>query len=119
MNTRDYAAQLRAHADELDSLPEFETPDYFSENQKTFSYFYGKDEFVAAVRALGAGTKEIKNDKMLFRPANVSFALEIERSVVCKMTKPAEWSCEPWLTDEQQVVIDKAAAETSEEGIPF
>jgi hypothetical protein len=119
MNTREYAARIRAHADELDCLPTFEVPNYFSESHKTLSYFYSKDDFVEAVRALGSGTKEIKDDKMLFRPSGASFALEIERSVVCKVVKPAEWSCEPWLTDEQQVIVDKASAEASEDGIPF
>jgi hypothetical protein len=119
MTSREYAEMLRKHADELDSLPEFQTPDYYDHSLGTMAYFYEKSAFVSAVRALGSGSKEIQGDRLRFRPKNASFALEIDRSSVCKVVKPAEWSCEPWLTDAQQIVVDEAASQATEEGVPF
>jgi hypothetical protein len=117
MTSHQYAEELRTLAAELDAIEPFPMPTYDTPGR--FSYLWDKEGFVAAVRACGSGVKNIKDDSLTFQPRNVSFHLVVERSAVCKLAKPAEWSCEPWLTDEQQVVVDQAAAETSDEGIPF
>jgi hypothetical protein len=118
MNTREYAQQLRDHAAELDGLPEFEVPTYYTESHKEMRYYGDRKEFVSAVRALGSGVKQIIGDNMYFRPSAASFSLIIDRNQVCKMVKPAQWDCEPWLTYEQEVIVDAASAQETE-GIPF
>ena len=118
MNTREYAQQLRAHAEELDGLPEFEVPGYFVHTFEDLRYYVDRKEFVSAVRALAPGVKQIVEDKMYFRPKNATFSLCIDRSQVCKMVKPAQWDCEPLLSDDEMVTVDEASAQETE-GIPF
>lgn len=118
MTSREWTERIRELANEIDKFPEFEVPGYMNDYGRTISYFYDKTEFVAAVRALGVGSKVIKDDKVSFTPKGAAFCIEAERSAVCKMVKPAQWSCEPWLTDSEVEAIGTAASIT-DEGVPF
>ena len=96
MQSHTYAAKLKDLAEFLLSKPEFKvgTRPYF------FSYQYTKEDFILAVRSLGAGTKEFTDTQIKFKPTDMPVGgyVEAPRDKVCTLVKAAVWDCEPLLS---------------------
>lgn len=97
MKTREYATGLRNLADFLDSRPEFNLPS----KPKAFGYYFDKDEFVSAVKALGAGLKEVDGTDFVFNANNGVVKVSIRRDKICRKVQEAVWDCEPLFTPEE------------------
>lgn len=99
MKSHEYAVNLRRLADFLDSRPDFETA---TEKVYMFVSFYEKEPLVAAVKALGSGTKEFSGDFLYFHPAindgKLMVRAEAPRNKVCRLVREAEYDCEPLLS---------------------
>lgn len=112
-SSRTLAANLRKLADWLDAKPEFPvTSDTASNGYQNFHT--DKESFLKAVRSLGAGKKVnglIGKSELRFEaqaPDGTAFAVEVFRSAVCKLVKPAQeavYSCEPLLSPEEDAVL--------------
>ncbi len=110
MKTRELTEMLRKTADYLDSLEEFKMGSsitFTSENKTksltVFSHFYDKENFVAAVKAVGNATKYY-DDSTSYPELHVTakaFPLEfsISRDKVCK--KIVTYDCEPLFSEEE------------------
>lgn len=114
MTTRNYAERLRRLADFLDSRPEVEIA---QQNLTVWLNFYEKEKFVAAVKAMGSGTKKIGESEwssVEFYPAGapegVKFSLEITRNKICRKVQEEKWECEPFLSPEEEAEIGGGAA---------
>jgi hypothetical protein len=110
--SRDFARNLRALADWLDSKVEFKMQSI--EARAPYNEFYEKDDFIAAVKAIGSGTKgeglmdNYLKYKSTTTPKGTEFAFEINRSKVCKLVRPAqpaEYDCEPLLSHAEEAEI--------------
>lgn len=105
MNSHEYAKQLRVLADFLDSKPEFET------KCKLYAFFsyYEKDDFLAAVKAVGSGKKEFTDNEIQFLPViNDNFIhlrLTAPRSAVCRLVQEAKYECDPLLSPEEEAAL--------------
>jgi hypothetical protein len=106
MKSYAYAAKLQELATFLLSKPEFEaegSPFFYSRQ-------WTKEGFVAAVKALGEGTKEFSWTEIIFKPTGgpkgVNIQVYAPRDKVCTLIKDVVWDYEPLLS----------AAELEEEG---
>lgn len=95
----EYADQIRKLAEYLDSIPVFELDYSYGDSLS----FYAKTKFVAAVKAVGSGTKAYTDGeygKLLFTPDNFpELALKIDRSAVCR--KVVKFECDPLFSDDE------------------
>ena len=109
MTSREYAQALKEMADYLDSKDEFQIGVY---SIPFLLVNYGtKETFLAAVRALKPGTKEITEAKygsdseVRFTPVLPShdfrIRVDVPRDQVCRLIAPAKWDCEPFLSDQE------------------
>jgi len=113
--SRDFAKNLRALAEWLDARPEFPMPSVTA--RTPYNEYYDKDEFIQAVRALGAGKKEdgiLGKDYLKFiaetTPEDTEVQIEINRVKVCKLVRPAqpaEYDCESLLNQAEEAEIGK------------
>ena len=120
MNSHEYAVAIRKQAEYLESKPQFEIPSYVKETE-TFWYMHDKEGFVSAVRAVGAGRKEIGIEYVDFYPTNAPIRIKIERNSICKLVRAAEYDCEPFLSHEELDSLDtpKPMQEAVESDIPY
>jgi hypothetical protein len=122
MSSHEYAARLRAEASYLEAKPAFDMPSYTGLAKESYWYMGDKEGFIRAVRTLGAGQKSIGPEYVEFHPADAPVAIRIERQHVCRLVKPAEYDCEPFLAPEEEAVMDAAVAgetrDTSQD-VPF
>ena len=118
MKSHEYAAKLKQAAEfllskddvELDSGPRVFVPMSGG----------GKENFLAAVRAFGAGKKDFDFPLsafpyMYFTPTGQIITLSINRDAVCRKVQDVKWECEPLLSQDE---MDAIGAEQSQE-IPF
>jgi hypothetical protein len=112
MTSHEYAKKLRIAADFFLSKPEFKlrnSPLLFA------SYWADKDGFLAAVKALGKGEKKYEGESLKFIVTvapDLTFDVEVSRSAVCRLVKPAqpaEYECEPLLSQEEESSLGGAA----------
>jgi len=97
MNTREYAVEIRKIADFLDSRPEF---DIACETGAKLFYFWDKELFVKAAKALGDAEKKVtscENFQLVSKHAKVT--LSIPRDKVCR--KVVTYYCEPLFSAEE------------------
>lgn len=121
MNSHEYAAAIKKQAEYLESKPQFEMPQYTQETD-TLWYMHDKKGFIQAVRTLGAGQKNIGVEYVEFAPTDAPITVKIERGAVCKLVAPAQYDCEPLLSQEEYeaLPIPQAVNEViSESDIPF
>ena len=109
MDSHEYSKELQQLAKYLLTKPEFEVPS--SESKQYFWYLYDKEGFIGAVKALGAGRKDMGDQYVDFSPkdAPINFMVRVEREQVCKLVRPAEYDCEPFLKPEDHKIIDAAS----------
>jgi len=102
MNSHEYAARLKAIADFLLLRPEFKA----ANKPMLFQMFYEKDGFLAAVKALGSGTKEVSGGaypEVKFQSlACPELRLSIPRDKVCRKVQDVVWECEPFLSQQEE-----------------
>jgi hypothetical protein len=120
MNSHEYAKRQLEEANYLLNKPAFDVPNYIKAKSYLW-YMFEKDHFLAAVKALGPGRKEIGDEYVEYHPTDAPLYIRIERNSVCKLVKPAEYDCEPFLKPEDHVEIDAAAAaaQNSLDDVPF
>ena len=105
LQSHEYAGYLKELAEFLLSKPNFKTD---LEKAYLFIHVYKREELVAAVKALGAGTKEFKNDDFHFKATtseHLFVRVDAPRNIVCRMVKPAEYDCEPILTPDEVAAL--------------
>jgi hypothetical protein len=112
--SRDLSNNLRRLADWLDDRAEF--PVENSTASCPFISYYEKDDFLAAVRAIGTGEKGVgvMDNYLRFKstttPEGTHFAVEINREKVCTLVTPAQpavYDCEPLLSHAEEAEIGK------------
>jgi hypothetical protein len=108
VDSHEFARKQQKEAEYLLSKPAFKVPSHM-EREEYFWYMWDREGFVEAVKALGAGIKSIGPEYVEFRPKDAPVYISIERDKVCKMVRPAEYDCEPWLTEEDHQKIDVVA----------
>jgi hypothetical protein len=110
MESHEWARKVIEKANEVLAAPSFNMPNYQSELDN-LTYYYDKDGFVAAVRALGAGAKDATDEKYFrFKPdALPTITLQIEREQICKMVKPPVYDCGESLLEEAEKAVDKVS----------
>lgn len=105
-SSHEYARNLQKLAEWLLARPEFEIGRYDTRSFTIFSY-YDKDQFLAAVRALGAGKKKFTDREVQFE-IELPFAeirVDAPRDKVCRLIRPAEYECDPFLSDSELAQI--------------
>lgn len=114
MNSHEYAEKLRGEADYLLTKDPFKIPDYMS-GPTSFWYMWDKEPFLGAVRAVGSGRKEMQVDYVLFHPTDAPIFLKIDRNKVCKLVVPAQYDCEPFLSEVDMQTLQEAPIVQTEE----
>ena len=117
VTSRDYAKQIRFLADALDAAPEFTLPNYSDVHYREcgiehLRYYDEKNAFLSAVRAMGAGRKVTTDSSVSLVAANGLLHISVNRDAVCRLVKPAqpaEYECEPLLSQAEEAQIDGAA----------
>lgn len=101
MKSHEYARALIEVGQFLQQQPEFET-EY--DPHLYLGWYYDKEKFLTAVRALGSGNKEYSGDDLVFevQHGESSLRLSIPRDKVCRKVQDAIWECEPLLTPEEE-----------------
>ena len=117
VTSHQYAKQLRALADALETAPEFNLPRYWGAYSPKagiaqFDYHHDKAGFLSAVKAVGSGTKKEMygggEPEFHFFAFNGLLRLAIYRDVICRIVKPAqpaEYECEPLLSQAEEAQI--------------
>lgn len=107
--SHDYARDLQKMADWLLTRPAFETGGY-SRGHHYFR-FYEKDQFVDAAKSLGTGKKQFTADEISFKVELPFGSINIEapRNIVCRLVRPAEYECDPFLSPEEEKSLGGAA----------
>lgn len=105
MTSHEYVKRLREIADYLETRPAFTLSDWKGESAGRLDYYFDKEEFLAAVRALGSGKKSVETDslgqpKVVFTSGPVQVLIEQDK--VCRIIEPARpavYDCEPLLSE--------------------
>ena len=104
MKSHEYAEKLKAAAEFLLAREDVEFVD-----RPPFIpiSFYDKEKFIAAVRVFGSGEKKWTYDELQFTPHGAAeiFRLYIARNTVCRLVRPAEYDCDPILSDEEVATL--------------
>lgn len=111
MTSHEHAHKLREFAEALLKLPAFNLPSYQESYLKNhgiekYSYHSDKDSFIAAVKQIGSGQKVVDGDDMQFKALDGRLVLTVMRNTVCRLVKEAEYECEPFLSQEEEAVLD-------------
>jgi hypothetical protein len=104
--SHDWARNIHAFADFLLSRPAFEISYSFPTETRLMTFWPGdKDKFLSAAKALGTGKKGFTESEIHFTVKQPwgEFQIKAARSVVCRLVKPAQYECDPFLSpDEEQ-----------------
>lgn len=110
LTSHDYAHFLQHAAEIFLSREAFQIPAHYD---YSFNYFRfdNKDEFVAAVKALGPGKKVFSDDNIEFKiqEPHVSIIVEAPRKLLCRLIRPAEYECDPLLSPDEEKQLGGAA----------
>ncbi len=110
MTSHEYATRLIAAAVLLEKAAVFELPSYMASylehcGVENIQFHTDKALFLAAVRAVGSGVKAGNADEVRFVVGGLVH-LVVDRASVCKLVKPAEYECEPLLSQVEEAVLD-------------
>ncbi len=109
--SHDLAHNMKAFADFLLSRPAFGLP-YNALVLKCISFYSGdKDKFLSAAKSLGTGKKEFTSEEVRFTVTGEwgEFTIKAPRSTVCRLIKPAEYDCDPFLSPDEEKSLGGAA----------
>jgi len=108
--SHDYARTLKEAAEFFLAKPAFDidAPRAYS---YTYFRFYNKEQFITAVKALGSGKKEGDERDIEFqvKAGNVEITIAAPRNTVCRLLRPAEYDCDPFLSPEEEKELGGAA----------
>lgn len=70
-----------------------------------------RNKFLAAAKALGTGKKDFTEDTIKFTVKQEwgEFSISASRNIVCRLIKPAEYECDPFLSPEEEKDLGGAA----------
>jgi len=107
MTSYEYAEKLKQQAEFLLARPEFPMPKY-EDGKRGLWYMWesSKPAFLAAVKALGPGKKELTDEYVKFFPTDGPIHVYIDRKVVCKLVRPAEYDCESLLSQAEEQTLE-------------
>jgi hypothetical protein len=109
MTSHEYALKMQRVAQFLLSRPEFTLPNYVDKFDDYLNYFSDKEKFIAAVRAVGPGTKEVDGNYSTFVPGmdigEARLGIRANRDAVCKKVQDEIWECEPLLSPEEEAQV--------------
>jgi len=106
MTSHELARRMAATADYLLSRPDFDTP-CTDHSLYLGSYWDDKDAFIAAVKALGSGTKEYSGSDLQYNAATpMRIWTRINRNKVCRKVQEERWECESILSAEDEVALE-------------
>lgn len=111
-SSHDYARNLQSMAEALLSRPAFVLPWSEAKPIQCMGFYADADKqnFLDAVKALGSGKKEFSDSEVQFR-AELSgglLILSIPRNILCRLIRPAEYECIPFLTPEEEAQLGNA-----------
>ena len=111
MNSHEFAKRLHEIADFLLSRPEFKT----AGTPFIFQSYYDKDEFLAAVKAVGSGKKSEENytshPDICFEPTGApEITLRIAKNKLCVLVQPAVYDCVPFLSQAEEASLGEKSA---------
>jgi len=108
-SSHEYARNLQKLGEWLLSRPEFEIGRYSAIPFSIFNY-WDKDQFLAAARALGTGKKQFTEREVQFEVVLPfgEIRCDAPRDKVCRLIRPAEYECDPFLTDAELAQIGGA-----------
>ena|SRR6185369_13301372 len=108
--SHDYARALQEAAAFFLAHPAF---DIDRPRAYSFNYFrfYKKELFIAAVKALGTGKKSGDDSSIQFhvKSGDVEVTISAPRGMVCRLIRPAEYDCDPFLSPEEEKELGGAA----------
>lgn len=107
--SHDFATELELMAQWLRSRPAFSWPRTVS--NYTPIHTWDKEEFVACVKGLGTGTKEFTDSEVKFTVTvgQSKIVVMVPRNKVCRLVRPAEYDCEPFLSQSEEESLGGAA----------
>lgn len=110
VDSHEYARALQHAAEFLLSRPAFNTNMTRAYSYNFFRY-HEKELFVAAVKAVGSGVKEFTDSdiKVLYRQGDVEITIEAPRNTLCRLIRPAEYDCDPFLSPDEEKNLGGAA----------
>lgn len=111
MRSHEYAQKLHEIATFLESKPEFETG---ATPRLSFYFWFDKENFLAAVRALGSGKKVFSGSDFRYEVSAAPISAVISRDKVCRKVRDEEWECEPLLSPQEEETLTPVG-----EDIPF
>ena len=108
--SHDLALSLQKTAEWLLSRDAFRIESF---DVATWQYlsFHEKEAFVAAVKAVGAGKKKFSDLSIEFevKVPGGQIKLSAPREKVCRLIRPAEYECDPFLSPEEEKSLGGAA----------
>ena len=110
--SHDWARNIKAFAEFLLSRPAFEISYSWSTELRQMTFWSDdKDKFLHAAKSLGAGKKEFTGDNVKFTVKHEwgEFTITAPRNVVCRLIKPAEYECDPFLSPDEEKILGGAA----------
>ena len=106
MKSHEYAEKLKAAAEFLLAR---ENVQIEKDREQPYIplFYWNKESFIAAVRAVGPGVKKWTDDELRFTPNGPCgiFTLIVQRHTVCRLVRPAEYDCEPILSEEEAATL--------------
>lgn len=110
MDSHEYALELKKAAEFLLSRPRLDKMATYTEVPSIYLTYYSKEEFIAAVRAMGAGEKQIDDSEVTFIPRGAPvLRLSAARSLCCRKIQDEKWECEPLLSDDETAALGTEA----------
>lgn len=101
MTSHEYAKRQKEIAEFLLSRPEF---DVNGAGPLEFFSYYDKEKFLAAVRAVGSGAKNLDASSTEVRFIPTGFPevhISVPRNLVCRKVQEAVYECEPFLSADE------------------
>lgn len=98
MTSHEFARELQRTVDHMLSRPEASFGD---QAPFIYLYFWEKEIFVTAAKAMGPGKKVFQHDDLHFEPNGTCLTLSIPRAKVCRKVQDAKWECEPILSEQE------------------
>jgi hypothetical protein len=110
ITSHDYARELQKNAEFLLSRPSFNFEGSWGEPHHYFRFAY-RESFLACVKALGSGQKKFTEDEIEFKVQFPSSVIKVEapRATVCRLIRPAEYECDPFLSPDEEQNLGGAA----------
>lgn len=106
MTSHDLALNLQKTAVWLLSKESFPLSEFDAHSYQYLS-FTKKEEFLAAVKAVGSGKKKFSDTEITFEveaPWGI-VKLTARRETVCRLIRPAEYDCASFLSPEEEAAL--------------